>query len=100
MTSFPSGGKDMAATRLIAIVILSAATAANGSAAEPPLHPFVYAEGFEGISPQVQLWAHNGECSLNFLGTTDEQAFEGKKSFKLDVVIKSGVCIPGREVRP
>ena len=27
---------------------------------------------------------------MNFLGPTDEQAFEGKKSFKLDVVIKSG----------
>jgi hypothetical protein len=57
---------------------------------ELQLHKFSYHEGFEDAAPRVELWAHNGQSQVHFLGPTVEQAFEGKKSFKLDVVIASG----------
>ena len=49
----------------------------------------LYHEDFEEKDP-VFLWAHSGEQQINFKGVTDEKAFSGEKSFKLDVTIKSG----------
>jgi hypothetical protein len=80
----------MGTTRLIAMGALLLAAGANCVAAEPQLHKFSYCEGFEGKAPRVDLWAHNGESAVNFLGPTGQRAFEGKKAFKLEVVLKSG----------
>jgi hypothetical protein len=57
---------------------------------ELPLQPFSYHEGWEGEAPQVTLWANNGPSTVNFLGPSDEQAFEGKRSLKLDVNLDGG----------
>jgi hypothetical protein len=54
--------------------------------ADLPLKPYSYHETFEGQAPAVALWASRGsEPTVNFLGSSDEQAFEGKRSLKLDV---------------
>jgi len=58
--------------------------------AELELHQFTYHEGFEGDAPRVTLWAKNGESEENFIGPSDEKAFEGKRSLKFDVSLKSG----------
>lgn len=80
----------MASPTRIAAWILLSMLAANGAAQTPQLQPFSYHEGFEQTPPRVALWAHNGDAKVNFLGPTDEQAAEGKKSLKLDVTIQSG----------
>ncbi len=54
------------------------------------LQPFAYHESFESGNPQVVLWAKNGEATVHFNGPTDELAFEGKRSLKLDVTLDSG----------
>ena len=81
---------NMASPTRIAAWILLSMLAANGAAQTPQLQPFSYHEGFEQTPPRVALWAHNGDAKVNFLGPTDEQAAEGKKSLKLDVTIQSG----------
>jgi hypothetical protein len=58
------------------------------SAPEFPTQPFEYHEDFETNDP-VQFWVSNGEYDVNFKGLTDEKAFVGRKSFKLDVTLKS-----------
>lgn len=69
----------------LAIVVLTCACLAV-FAADLPLKPYSYHETFEDQAPPVALWASRGtEPTVNFLGLTDEQAFEGKKSLKLDV---------------
>jgi len=80
----------MASTRLIATCVVLFAAGSACSAADPQLRKFSYHESFEEGLPRVDLWAHNGESVVNFLGPTDEKAFEGKKSLKLDAVLKSG----------
>jgi hypothetical protein len=57
-----------------------------------PVHceNYSYHEGFENAFPDVKLWAKNGECVVNYLGPSEEKAFEGKKSLKLDVTITGG----------
>lgn len=57
------------------------------AAAEPPLKPFRYQEGFEGDAPKVELWAKNGTTTVHTLAPSDEQAFEGRRSLKLDVTL-------------
>ncbi|MFQ6097409.1 MAG: hypothetical protein ACE5O2_06725 [Armatimonadota bacterium] len=59
-------------------------------AADPATQPFSYHEGWEGEPPQVTLWARNGPSTVNFIGPSEEQAFEGKKSLKLDVTLDGG----------
>ncbi|NLY00313.1 MAG: hypothetical protein GXY83_29805 [Rhodopirellula sp.] len=54
------------------------------------MQKFSYREGLEADSPQVDLWATNGKSTVNFLGPSTEQAFEGKRSLKLDVTLSSG----------
>ena len=54
-----------------------------------PLSRFSYAEDFEERDP-VSFWTSNGEVEVNFKGLTEEQALTGKRSFKLDITVKSG----------
>lgn len=58
-------------------------------ASELPFVPFEYYEDFEGDDP-VLFRPSEGKHKVHFIGTTDEQAFSGKKSFKLDVTLKGG----------
>ncbi len=55
-----------------------------------PLRDFSYHEGFEAGEDPVRFWVSNGEYEVNFKGVTDERAFEGQRSFKLDVTLNSG----------
>lgn len=70
--------------------LLTALLAVAACTAQDKLIDYDWREGFEGQAPRVDLWAKNGDCIINFLGPTDELAFEGKRSLKLDVTIKSG----------
>jgi len=76
--------------RAFVIVLTLALLSAVASAQDIPLLPFSYHEGFEGEVPQVGLWAKSGPSTVNFLDATEEQAFEGKRSLKLDVSIEGG----------
>lgn len=53
------------------------------------LQPFSYREDFEEPR-EMALWATNGKEEIGFNGVTDEKAYSGKKSYKLDVTIKDG----------
>ena len=54
-------------------------------AAEPlSLKPFLYHEGFEDRNP-VQFLGGRGKYTINFQGVTEEKAFSGKRSYKLDI---------------
>lgn len=79
-------------TRIAAFLfqVVLAEWAVSMGIAQVPLHDFAYHEGFEGQPPAVELWATNGKATVNFLGSNQEQAFEGKQSLKLDVTIDSG----------
>jgi hypothetical protein len=66
------------------------AVASSASAQNLPLHPFSYHEGWEADGPQLVEWAKNGDSTVNFAGPTDEQAFEGKRSYKFDVTLHGG----------
>jgi len=59
--------------------------------------PFSYVENFETNCP-VQAWGTDGKYTVAFMGLSEEKAFSGKKSFKLDVTFQSGTwfywCIP------
>ena len=81
---------------LVAAVFLLACAAQSFAATGPAdrkvplrLRKFSYVEDFEEKDP-VRPWASNGECKVNFKGITNEKALTGKKSFKLDITIKSG----------
>ncbi len=54
------------------------------------MHDFSYLADFEDGKDPVVRWVTNGEYEINFKGVTDEKAFSGDKSFKLDVTLKSG----------
>lgn len=70
-------------TLLPIILIL---TASLVTAAELPLHPFSYTEGFEQAPPPLVLWASRGTApTVNFLGPSTDRAFAGKQSLKIDV---------------
>ncbi|NLB95083.1 MAG: hypothetical protein GX785_05165 [Armatimonadetes bacterium] len=59
-------------------------------AREPlPLKPFTYVEDFEEPR-QMVVWATNGKQEIHFSGVTEEKAFSGKRSYKLDVTIREG----------
>ncbi|MCX7706185.1 MAG: DUF4315 family protein, partial [bacterium] len=52
--------------------------------------PFIYHQDFEnGIDP-MKFVSARGKYTLNFQGITDEQAFSGKKSFKIDIILDAG----------
>lgn len=54
------------------------------------LEPFQYEEGFESGKVRIASWAKNGDVAEHVVGVTDERAFSGKRSLKLDVTFKSG----------
>ncbi len=57
------------------------------SAADLPLRPFAYKEGFEGEPPEVALWASRGSPPvINYIGPSEETAQEGKRSLKIDII--------------
>ncbi len=47
-------------------------------------------QGWETEGPPMPQWAKNGESVERSNGPTEEQAFEGRRSFKLDVELKGG----------
>ncbi|MBN1445541.1 MAG: hypothetical protein JW957_05495 [Candidatus Omnitrophica bacterium] len=53
---------------------------------------FTYTQDFETENP-FSLWTSNAEYTVNFAGLTEEKAFAGKKSFKIDAVIQKGSYI-------
>lgn len=66
--------------------VLALATMAVACAADLPLKPFSYTEGFESNPPPVALWASRGTPpTINFLGPSTDKASEGKQSLKIDV---------------
>ena len=72
--------------RLCAALLILALLASLALGADLPLRPYSYHETFEDTAPAVALWASRGNApTVNFLGLSDEQAAEGKKSLKLDV---------------
>ncbi len=68
------------------VLLLSVAA----SAADYPLKPYTYTEDFEDSHPAISLWAENGPSTVNSIGLSDEQAFEGKKSLKIDISLEGG----------
>ena len=62
----------------------------SGHAQNLPTQEFSYLADFEDGKDPVKLWVSNGDYEINFKGVTDEKAFSGEKSFKLDVTLKSG----------
>lgn len=72
--------------RLLSVVLILTVAPVAALADELPLKPYAYHETFEDQAPPVSLWAKNGsDPTINYLGSTEEQAFEGRKSLKLDV---------------
>ena len=57
-------------------------------AEELKMEPYLYTENFEDIDPVVR-WT-GGTYTVNFKGLTEEKAYSGKKSFKLDLTLKEG----------
>lgn len=47
-------------------------------------------EGFENGDASVAKWASNGDCTVNYIGISDEKSFSGEKSLKIDVTFNSG----------
>jgi hypothetical protein len=71
---------------MVALVALVAAIAPAAGAADLPLHPYLYTEGFEADPPDVSLWASRGTPpTVATLAPSTEQAFEGTHSLKVDV---------------
>jgi len=67
-----------------------------------PQSPVVYQEGFESGEPSWAIWAKSvaDPCEVNFLGPTDEKAFAGKRSLKLDLTFHDGsYCYFGTPVK-
>jgi len=61
----------------------------TAGATELELKSFRYEEGFEEHDPFV-FWTTDGTYTTNVKGVTEEKAFSGKKSFKLDVTFHDG----------
>lgn len=59
-------------------------------AQELTLQPYAYHESWETNGPFLGLWAKNGDSAVVFSGPTGERAFDGKRSYKLDVTLRSG----------
>ena len=59
-------------------------------AEEMEMQPYLYVQDFEGEEDPVSFWGTNGKYTVNFKGLTEEKAFSGKKSFKLDVSFQEG----------
>ncbi|MBT4817943.1 MAG: hypothetical protein HON70_19715, partial [Lentisphaerae bacterium] len=72
------------------LVLFAVVPACLSMAAELELQPFRYHEGFEGVTPEVTRWASNGESVVNAIVASEEQAFEGTHSLKIDVSLEGG----------
>ena len=72
----------------------TAATPAEAPAAPlPPVlkqEPFALRLDFEDGADPFVAWASNGNYTVNFKGVTEEQAFSGRRAFKLDLTLRSG----------
>lgn len=73
----------MTALTMLTLSLLTAAP-------DLPLEPFSYHEGWEQDGPALDLWAKNGESEVLFSGPTEERAFEGTHSYKLEIELKGG----------
>jgi hypothetical protein len=72
--------------RFFTVLAAALLTAVRLLAADLPLQPYVYAEGFEKEPPPVALWASRGTPpTVTTLAPSAERAFEGSKSLKIDV---------------
>jgi len=71
-------------------VRISAADALLSIERRVHLQPIRYHETFEAECPPVTLWADDGPSKEEFIGLSEEQAFEGKRSLKVDVSIEGG----------
>ncbi len=76
--------------KAIGVTSVWAILSSAGAAEQMKRVDFTYREGFEGAVPEFTLWAKNGRSTVNFMGPTEETAFEGKRSFKLDVTLDGG----------
>ncbi len=59
-------------------------------AAELPTEPFLYTQDFEEMDPVDFHTTCSAKHTVNFKGLTEEKAFSGKKSFKLDITLHEG----------
>lgn len=71
----------------IALAFLPGGDAPGAGGAGPA--PFHFEEGFEERDPFV-FWTTDGSYTINSKGLTEEKAFSGSKSFKLDVTFHEG----------
>lgn len=62
----------------------------TAACASPPLAPYQYHEGWEADGPVLKEWAKNGPSTVVFSGPTDEDAAEGKRSYKFEVELGGG----------
>ncbi len=76
--------------RTIALFACAVVLSSVAMCQDLPMREFAYHEGFEAGDDPVEFWVSNGEYEVNFKGVTDERAFEGERSFKLDVSLTSG----------
>ena len=75
-------------------------TTADSSMAEPQSNPptkqlerkVVFSEGFEAEGTMTLMYT-NGNHEVNFVGTTEEQAATGNRSFKIDVTWRDGTSM-------
>lgn len=75
--------------RIFALVLTTGLTCLGAYAQVLPMQDVSYHESFEDGEDPVQLWVANGEYELNFKGVTDEAAYDGRRSLKLDLTLTS-----------
>lgn len=74
-----------------AAVICSAAAFCWHARASAGTGPFRYHESFEGEeTPSLAVLASNARYTTNSSGITDEQAFSGRRSYKVDLTFHQG----------
>ncbi len=52
----------------------------------------IWRNGFEAGDEGMVRWWDNGEFVVNFAGITEEKAYKGKSSFKLDISFRTGTA--------
>lgn len=68
-------------------------TVADRGSAVPPVlkrEPLAIRYDFEDGADPFVAWASNASYTVNFKGITEEQAFSGRRAFKLDMTFRSG----------
>ncbi|MDD4018925.1 MAG: hypothetical protein PHV28_13395, partial [Kiritimatiellae bacterium] len=88
---------------VVAVVLASALTGFRAATAVVPAvepaaavlpvlkqAPFERRFDFEDGADPVVAWASNASYTVSFKGITEEQAFSGKRAFKLDMTFRSG----------